>query len=546
MHPMKRMIPRVHTRTTFSSSRSRTVQACDVCRKRKAKCNGETPIQRVERMLKLILSRAGKHSSTAIGRLESLASSTHKGPSTRAQPNLRGNLDDALKLVQSELTDLHQVYQTIQECDSDVLPLSISSIRASTSVHDAATRLGRRIPLHQPLMTLEKMQQVWLTRLSGQVEMIEQQAPYSVHTTNLWSTLENPTWRVIEPQLFLNSFATGDTGFRSSLLLHTILFYALLLGLFLCGSGKDKIGVRYIQYSTLMAMRLGLHTSSAEAFRNNPWAHKVIACGTSSWPGPPEVFLGEDEALAADLNDQWRPYPFRTPVCRPYANTGTRARRCFLILVNDVVQLSSDLGTLIDLDSWQRGAAVCKKLEAFKRTLPRVLESILPHHVINLCGAFISCRTKSTKDTLAAVTNFDPQQILEAAMDSMGALILTYCACQGWKSIPVIMLHYFLLVRIHAASRLELPKWREILVTCAAGLWHMSLTWRVSRAFLRTIELVLNSNADIADIPKEAQSILEEHHEKIWTRDEVDQLASPRRGRDESYPFILTDFATIS
>ncbi|RAL02555.1 Zn(II)2Cys6 transcription factor [Aspergillus ibericus CBS 121593] len=643
MRPAKMMIPRAQPRATRSSSRSRTIQACDPCRKRKAKCNGAKPClycdgleiactytqlrqprevdqlrsktQRLERMVKLILSRASASQSAAVaGYTDSLSRNT-QGPSTLAQQSLPGNLDSALGLVQRQLGELHQIYQTIQECDLEILPRVISTIRYSASVHDAANRLGRQIKIQQAQMTLERMQQVWMTRLSGQAEMIEQEAPYSVHTTKLWSAFvtdrtashlfslffvwDNPIWRVIEPSLFLRSFATGDTRFCSSLLVHTILFYAchfsynlekpwdrheeiatakqlfqvierlwhrdkaricvptmqssLLLGLFFCGTGKDRIGARYIQYGALMALRLGLHTSSTDAFRDNPRAHKIIACAvydvesisvqvsarSSVWPGPPQVFLNEAEASAADLNEQWAPYPFRHPVYRPYTNTGTWARRCLLILVNDVAQLSCNLGNLIDLDTWYRGAALYKKLDAFKRTLPSVLDverNKSPHNlclylyyyttVVNLCGIFISRRGSSTTDSLVALTAFDPHSILEKAMDSMGTLILLYRASHGWKSTPLVMLHYFLIVGIHAASHLELPKWREILVTCVAGLWHMSLSWRLSRAFLRTIELVLNSNANSAHIPIEVLSILREHHEKIWTSVEVNQLAA--------------------
>ncbi|PYI08856.1 hypothetical protein BO78DRAFT_440475 [Aspergillus sclerotiicarbonarius CBS 121057] len=597
MRSAKMMIPRVHPRATISSTRSCAIQACDPCRKRKAKCNGtksclscggleidctytelkhpretvllRSRVQRLERMIKLILSRTSPSSSAA----------------------------------------------TVQECNLDILPLVIGTIRSSASVHDAATRLNKQLPLHRHQMTLEKVQLAWMTRLSGQADLIEQEAPYRVHTTKLWSSLagdaaashlfslffvwDNPTWRVLEPRLFLHSFTTGDTSFCSSLLVHTILFYAcyfsydmekpwdrhedrdtarqlfrvieklwdrdkaricvptmqssLILGVFFCGTGKDTLGLRYIQYGAMVALRLGLHTSSAEAFRGNLRAHKIIACAVydmeslwvqmserpSVWLGPPEVFMDEAEATAADLGEQWTPYPFTTPVYRPYTNTSTWARRYLLIIVNEVAQLSLNLGSLVDLSIWQRGAALYKRLDTFKRTLPSVLEvetNKSPHNLclhlyyhmaaVNLCGLFISRQSISRKDTLAGLTNFDPHRVLGGAMDSMGALILLYRACHGWKSIPVVMTHYFLVVGIHAASHLEYPKWREILVASVAGLWHMSLTWRLARAFLRTIELVLNLNANTAYIPKEAQSILREHREKVWMRSEVEQLAA--------------------
>lgn len=80
-------------------------------------------------------------------------------------------------------------------------------------------------------------------------------------------------------------------------------------------------------------------------------------------------------------------------------------------------------------------------------------------------------------------------------MESIRTLILLYRACHGWKSIPVVMMYYFLVIGVHAASRLECEKWREILVSYMTGLWHMSLVWQLCYVFLRTFKLVLSSVA---------------------------------------------------
>lgn len=59
---------------------------------------------------------------------------------------------------------------------------------------------------------------------------------------------------------------------------------ALLLGLFFCATGKDKIGVEYIQYGARMGLQLGLHKSSFGTVQIDPAeaprirrAHKLIA-----------------------------------------------------------------------------------------------------------------------------------------------------------------------------------------------------------------------------------------------------------------------------
>lgn len=145
--------------------------------------------------------------------------------------------------------------------------------------------------------------------------------------------------------------------------------------------------------------------------------------------------------------------------------------------------------------------------------------------VVNLCGLFVSRDSSTTTDVLIQATNFDPRKTLDEAMDALATLILLYRVCHGWKSMPVVMVHYFVVAGVHAASHLDSSKWREVLVSCVSGLWHMGLVWRVSRAFLRTIQLVLQS-ADATLIPGEAASILKEFDEKVWNQNEVKSLAA--------------------
>ncbi|RAL08722.1 uncharacterized protein BO97DRAFT_428037 [Aspergillus homomorphus CBS 101889] len=336
---------------------------------------------------------------------------------------------------------------------------------------------------------------------------------------------------------------------------------SLILGLFFNATGKDKIGVQYIYYGGQMALQLGLHLSSSavfhsdsvtEAQRNN-WAHKFIACGIydvqsitmqlsrkpSPWRAPPENFLSPEEALLSDVNQQWAPYPFTFPTFKPYPSTGICVRRNLLILINDISSFEAELPSRVDLPSWQKGTIIHGKLVTFERTLPMVLgigRNKTPHNlclhlyyhmaVVNLCGLFNSREATTAKDIIIAATQFNPQQVLEDAMDAMATIILLYRVCHGWKSIPVVMVHYFFVIGLHAASNLRSSKWREALVSCVSGLWHMGLAWRICRPFLRTIQLVLSNSADATLIPAEAQAILQEFNEKLWTQEEIQSLAA--------------------
>ncbi|PWY61710.1 hypothetical protein BO83DRAFT_350807 [Aspergillus eucalypticola CBS 122712] len=606
-HPNKLLIPRARAQVSISSPRSRTLQACDPCRNRKAKCNGAKPTCiNCERLA-----------------IECTYSEQRRSRERKELDQLKDIIQRHDRLIRSILSRLLDPLPSAIAGHPETLPSVISTIRHSVSVHDAATRLVRQVPVQRPGISLENIQLVWRTQLSGQPQLVERQAPYRVHTVELWSdqvdnmtashlfslffVWDNPTWRLIEPSLFLNGFCRGDTRFCSSLLVNTMLFYAchfsynlarpwdrrretqtakqlfktlekhwrqdknriclptmqssFLLGLFFCAMGKGNIGVRYIQYGALMALKLGLHTQTAETFRahcetdteQNLRAHKIIACAvyeietmsaqvsgrSSVWSAPPEISLDEDEACTADLNEKWTPYPFTAPVYRPYPNTSTWARRTLLNLVNDVTRLSSHSDMLTDLHHSQRAAALYKRLDIFRRTLPAVLDIDInrsPHNiclhlyyhstVVNLCGIFRGDLHNPTANGLIPSTSFDPCNIMDEAMKSMGTLILLYRACHGWKSLPVVMMHYFLVVSVHAASRLKCSKWREILVSCVAGLWHMSLAWQLCRAFLRTIDLVLNSSVDPALVPEEVRSILDEHREKLWTRGQLESLAA--------------------
>jgi hypothetical protein len=115
-------------------------------------------------------------------------------------------------------------------------------------------------------------------------------------------------------------------------------------------------------------------------------------------------------------------------------------------------------------------------------------------------------------------------------METIGSFILIFKHRHGWKSIPIVMLHYFCLAGVHATSQLDghNPKWALVLESCVVGLWHMSLGWgRLCKAFLRTIELVLKSNdPDPSLVPIKVTSIFKHLNSDMWSATDVASLSA--------------------
>jgi hypothetical protein len=124
----------------------------------------------------------------------------------------------------------------------------------------------------------------------------------------------------------------------------------------------------------------------------------------------------------------------------------------------------------------------------------------------------------------------DFDQVKSDAMETIGSLILLFKHRHGWKSVPIVMLHYYCLAGVHGASRLDAhdPKWALVLESCVIGLWHMSLGWgRLSKAFLRTIELVLKFNdPDPALIPMKVVAIFKHLNTDLWSATDVASLSA--------------------
>jgi hypothetical protein len=138
--------------------------------------------------------------------------------------------------------------------------------------------------------------------------------------------------------------------------------------------------------------------------------------------------------------------------------------------------------------------------------------------------------SKVTRNGESNLAQFNPWAVKSRALDAVGSLILRYKQHHGWKSIPIVFLHYFCLAGVHSISQLEpqAPKWSLILESCVVGLWHMSLGWgRLCTAFLRTIELVLKaSKLDESLIPTKVTVIFEQLDTALWTATDISSLSA--------------------
>lgn len=144
--------------------------------------------------------------------------------------------------------------------------------------------------------------------------------------------------------------------------------------------------------------------------------------------------------------------------------------------------------------------------------------------VIFLCETFGSSSPPAADETELGKQDlrfFQPRTFVHSAMDSLGSLILRYRDIHGWKSIPVVMMHYLVVAGVYSVHRLQSdePKgttnWEQILTACVSGLLHMSLGWPFCYFLLRTIQLVVRSSPGVV-VPAEVSAIFDEIDSKIW------------------------------
>ncbi|KAJ5325194.1 uncharacterized protein N7506_008296 [Penicillium brevicompactum] len=264
----------------------------------------------------------------------------------------------------------------------------------------------------------------------------------------------------------------------------------------------------------------------------------------SPWPNPPPLNCSPEQAEQLDKNDEWSPYPFEGPTSRPNYYTTLQYRSALAAIVNEIASFSLNLGersmTPHDLDYCRQ---IHQRLIHWKANLPQSVmpESNTTPHILCLhfyyqatlisLATLISTKSDPTLDSEELVVGQpDFEEVKDQAMETIGSLILLFKHRHGWKSIPIVMLHYFCLGGVHATSRLDANdlKWTLVLESCVVGLWHMSLGWgRLCKAFLRTIELVLKSNdLDPNLIPTKVAAIFKHLNSDLWSETDITSLSA--------------------
>ncbi|KKK13114.1 hypothetical protein ARAM_006750 [Aspergillus rambellii] len=339
---------------------------------------------------------------------------------------------------------------------------------------------------------------------------------------------------------------------------------SILIGLLCCTFGLDKLGTNYILHGAELSNRFDLNKANSAYFlsgvEDDPtavsncqklvaWAVfdiQALACQVYRkkpiWKEPPSIGFTEEEASALDEGGEWRPYPFQTPVSQPYLYTAAWIRSELVAIVHDIACFSLKFpGAVLGDSDWDYGYSLYQRLLGWRARLPW---TVLPRHnttphalclhfyyqatLVSLCENFLLNSSMSPDGCRSS--RFDPLIVKSHAMDTFGSLVLLFKHYHGWKSIPIIMLHYFCVAGVHSVSKLHPhePKWSLVLESSVVGLWHMSLGWgRFCKAFLRTIGLVLKAtNPDPSLVPPRATAVLDQLSGSLWTGVDTSSLAA--------------------
>ncbi|KAL4920372.1 hypothetical protein BDW62DRAFT_16515 [Aspergillus aurantiobrunneus] len=345
---------------------------------------------------------------------------------------------------------------------------------------------------------------------------------------------------------------------------------SILIGLLCCTFGIDKIGTNYIMRGAELSSQLSLDQENCPYFVCDPddnptalstcqklvsWAVfdiQALACQVYRkkpvWEQRPAVQLSQEEAALLDEGVEWCPYPFQTPVSQPFFSTASWVRSELVAIVHDIARFSLKFPASVFSDEdWQYGNTLYQRLLDWNRKLPW---SVLPRHnntphiiclhlyyqttIVSLCEVFLlnttSPPTPRTPNSQPHPSPFTPTHTKSLALTQISTLILLYKSHHGYKSIPIVMLHYFCVAAIHSISKLSPHenKWGLVLETAAVGLWHMSLGWgRLCKAFLRTIDLVLKAKKpDPRLVPPKVAAICAQIGGGLWTGLDTEALVA--------------------
>ncbi|GAA85248.1 C6 transcription factor [Aspergillus luchuensis IFO 4308] len=546
---LKIAIPRLAP-PSVKANQQRTPRACVACRARKTKCDGRKPVCRQCRRLDLVCNYAGSKRERQQLELESV----------------RNKVVAYESLLSDIITDTQQTGASSIE---DIL--NVSNIQSWTDLVDNTT---------------------------------------ASHLLSLFFAWENPTWRLVDQEMFIRDLESGSKRFCSSLLVHTLLFFgcsssyhlgritdrreekalgkklysalqhlwqsekddaglptaqsSIMIGLLCCTFGIDRLGTRYIMHGAQLSRQLGLHRESAPYFATDVEAdvgslsrcHKFVACGvfdvqalaaqvyrkTPVWDEPPAASFSQEEAAVSDEDEEWRPYPFQTPVFRPFHHTALCFRNKLVAIVNETASFALKFPDVkLTQDDWEYGRQTYQRLQEWRASLPSVLlpdenpaPNILTLHMYYQATVVALCQIFSLNADPTSIhphyPDFDPESIKLQSLDILGSLVLLFQASHGLRSVPIVMLHYFLVGGMHAISQLRPMdfKWSFVLEACVVGLWHLSLGWgRMCTAFLRTIELILEATKpDPTLVPPKVTAVLRLLKSNLWTATDVTSLST--------------------
>ncbi|PYH48998.1 putative C6 transcription factor [Aspergillus saccharolyticus JOP 1030-1] len=599
-------IPRLVTPSP-KANQQRTARACVACRARKTKCDGRKPVCRQCSRLDLDCNYAGSKRERQQLELNSVRSRV-----TAYESLLREIISESNR---RDIRPIEEIISKHLQGNSE----AFSTLMTARSLSD------QHLPSPPPGISLARMHLALASNRASSTQPLQDCPPIQTSNIGHWTDLvdnttashllslyfiwDNPTWHLIDQEMFLRDLERGHTRFCSSLLVHALLFFgcsfsyhlarftdrqeekvlgqklysalqrlwnlekditclptaqsSIMIGLLCCTFGLDRMGTRYIMHGATLSRRLGLHHEHPSFFRSDgdeeaesaSRCHKLVAWAVfdvqalaaqvyrkeSAWKEPPSVSFSQTEAAALDEGDEWSPYPFLTPIFRPCVHTAARARGGLVIIVNEIAAFALKFpDSSLDHNDWAYGSQLYRKLLNWRASLPSIItpdENTSPHililhmyyqaTIVSLCEIF---NLYSNSTTLPSSADFDTQGVKLQAMGAIGSLILLFQTCHGFKSLPIVMLHYFCAAGVHSISQLrpQDPKWSLVLESCVVGLWHMSLGWgRLCTAFLRTIELVLKATKpEPYLVSPKVKAVMQQLNTNRWTATDVKSLSA--------------------
>lgn len=254
----------------------------------------------------------------------------------------------------------------------------------------------------------------------------------------------------------------------------------------------------------------------------------------------------------------WSPYPFQSPIFASNTYKIARFRGRLAELVNESATLSLGLRDSTPTKStWDQGIEIYRKLLQWESELPPEIlleRNSTPH---SLCLRYVLLRrvhgtsilltifrmyyyttTIALCDTFETHSATRPDEQSEfnlagtktQAVEALGSLILLYKHFHGFKSVPIVMLHYLCVGGINAIARLGPSdmKWMKVLESCALGLWNMAIGWgRLGKAFLKIIAFLIKARkVEKEHITPRTAAIMDQLDGAYWNATDAASLAA--------------------